>query len=112
MFLFKDNKNKYFTLRKNDNGHFEKVETNKKSLFRKHKFLLLLSSYKRPIYLLNQIHRMDNQNYNKSDFDISISSKGVSDEITKYIILPSIQNLIHEKQVFFRNDKNSNHYVK
>ncbi len=106
--FFKNKSNKIFTLKKGKNNIYQIVTPPQKNLKKEAKFLLLLSSYIRPIYLINQIHNLIQQKY--TNFDIAISLKGVSKNIVHSLILPSIQSLQNKNRIIFQEHTNSHQF--
>ncbi len=73
--------------------------------------MLLLSSYKRPIYLTNQIHNFLNQNYDSNYFDFSVSIKGISRDVLHHLVLPNLSPLIDKKRLTLSYDKNKDQFT-
>lgn len=80
--------------------HAEQPVTEKKQ----NRFLLLLSSYKRPMLLSGQILRLMNQTY--TDFTLSVSIKGVPNEWIKSTFFKEWQPFINQKRLYVRFDEN------
>ena len=71
---------------------------------KQNRFLLLLSSYKRPILLSGQILRLMNQTY--TDFTLSVSIKGTPQEWIKSTFFKEWQPFINQKRLYVRFDEN------
>ena len=71
---------------------------------KQNRFLLLLSSYKRPMLLSGQILRFMNQTY--SNFTLSVSIKGTPQEQIKSTFFKEWQPFINQKRVYIRFDEN------
>lgn len=73
---------------------------------KKHKFLICISSFKRPIFLSGQILRMKNQTY--QNFDINVSIKGVTKSYMEEIIFNEWDDLFKNKKLNISFDTNKN----
>ncbi len=71
---------------------------------RQNRFLLCMSSFKRPIFASGQIFRLMNQTY--QNFDISLSLKGVDEAWSRLTFEKEWQDLKKEKRLFVRYDEN------
>lgn len=71
---------------------------------RQNRFLLCMSSFKRPLFASGQIFRLMNQTY--QNFDISLSFKGVDEEWSRLTFEKEWQKLRAEKRLFVRYDEN------
>lgn len=80
-----------------------------KPVAKKNHFLVVISSYKRPIYLTGLIHRLKNQSYPSEYFDISISLKGVNPHVKKSILDEDLKDF-NEKKLFINLDENKNQF--
>ncbi len=69
-----------------------------------HRFLLMCSSFKRPMFLSGQIFRLMNQTY--QNFDISVSVKGVEPDKSLMTFEKEWRPLIEKKRLFLRYDRN------
>ena len=69
-----------------------------------YRFLLMCSSFKRPIFLSGQIFRLMNQTY--QNFDISVSVKGVDPVKSAETFEKEWRPLIEKKRLFLRYDLN------
>lgn len=69
-----------------------------------YRFLLMCSSFKRPMFLSGQIFRLMNQTY--QNFDISVSVKGVDPEKSWLTFEKEWRPYIKEKRLFLRYDVN------
>lgn len=69
-----------------------------------HKFLVCISSFKRPIFLSGQILRFKNQTY--QNFDISVSIKGVTKYYMQEILFKEWEDLFESKKLKVRFDSN------
>ena len=76
------------------------VEWHKKN----HRFLLCVSSFKRPIFLSGQVFRLMNQTY--QNFDISISVKGVDEHWGKLTLEQEWKQFKKDKRLTVRYDAN------
>ena len=106
--FFKDKKNNVIIMEKQDNNTYQTIPPQQITFQKDHRFLLLLSSYKRPIYLINQVHKLLKQNY--KNFNISISLKGINESVVNSFILPDIQSYIQEKRIIFQQHKNAHQF--
>lgn len=95
---------KFHTLTKNAQGVFKKDET--QTPVHQNRFLLAVSSFKRPIYLVGLIHRLFNQTY--QNFDVSVSLKGVDTQILNKIIKPEFNTLDKGNRLILKEHKNTN----
>ncbi len=73
---------------------------------KKHKILVMISSYKRPLLLSGQIIRFQNQTY--QNFDISVSIKGAPENWVKKMFMQEWQPLMAKGRLFVRFDENKN----
>lgn len=73
---------------------------------KKHKILVMISSYKRPLLLSGQIIRFQNQTY--QNFDISVSIKGAPENWVKKMFMQEWQPLMDKGRLFVRFDENKN----
>lgn len=80
------------------------IKTHIDSTPKNHKFLLCISSFKRPIFLSGQILRMMNQTY--QNFDMSVSVKGVNKEWAEKTFVKEWQPLIDKGRLILRFDPN------
>ncbi len=69
-----------------------------------YRFLLGISSFKRPIFLSGQVFRLMNQTY--QNFDISVSVKGVDEHWNKLTIEKEWQQFKDNKRLIVRYDAN------
>ncbi len=69
-----------------------------------YRFLLMCSSFKRPMFLSGQIFRLMNQTY--QNFDISVSVKGVDPQKSYETFEKEWRPLIEKKRLFLRYDLN------
>ena len=106
--FFKDKENNFIVMEKQDDDTYQTIPFQQKTLQKENRFLLLLSSYKRPIYLVNQVHKLLKQNY--KNFNISISLKGINENVVNSLILPNIQPYIQEKRIIFQQHKNEHQF--
>ena len=77
---------------------------------KENRFLIIISSYKRPIYLTGLIHRLFLQTYHSKNFDISISVKGLHKDVIKNILQSDLQNFIANKRLLMREDENKSRF--
>ena len=73
---------------------------------KKHKILVMISSYKRPLLLSGQIIRFQNQSYH--NFDMSVSIKGAPDIWVRRMFMQEWLPLMNQGRLFVRFDKNKN----
>ncbi len=116
---FQQSKPSYLLLKK-DNGETLTLKKQKDNIYqivtpprthlKKHRFLLLLSSYKRPIFLMNQVQHLFSQSH-EDNFDVSISLKGISDLVINQVILPNIQSFIDKKRLIFKTHQNAHQFT-
>ena len=97
-------KDVFYSLTKNEQGVFTKDKT--PSAFTQNRFLLSISSFKRPVYLLGLVHRLFNQNY--QNFDISVSLKGVDAQTVHQVIEPEFRALQKGNRLILKEHKNTN----
>ncbi len=71
---------------------------------KEHRFLLCMSSFKRPIFASGQIFRLMNQTY--QNFDISMSLKGVDEGWSNLTFEKEWKKLKEDKRLFVRYDPN------
>ncbi len=71
---------------------------------KEHRFLLCLSSFKRPIFASGQVFRLMNQTY--QNFDISLSMKGVDKHWSDITFEKEWTQLKKDKRLFVRYDPN------
>ncbi len=71
---------------------------------KEHRFLLCMSSFKRPIFASGQIFRLMNQTY--QNFDISLSLKGVDEKWSNLTFEKEWKQLKKENRLFVRYDPN------
>ena len=95
---------KFYTLTKNNQGIFKKDETQMQ--IHQNRFLLAVSSFKRPIYLVGLVHRLFNQTY--QNFDVSISLKGVDTQTLHHLIKPELNSLQKGNRLILKEHKNEN----
>ncbi len=107
--LILKNKNSTLILNKKDNSYQQLTPS--RTFQKPKRFLLLLSSYKRPVYLSNLIARLNTFNYDKKYFDISVSLKGVSPDIAETVFLSDFEEDVKQGHLFFRTDKNTNQFT-
>lgn len=69
-----------------------------------YRFLLMCSSFKRPMFLSGQIFRLMNQTY--QNFDISVSVKGVDPQKSYETFEKEWRPLVKKKRLFLRYDLN------
>ncbi len=106
--FFKNKENNVVIIEKQDDETYQTIPFQQKNSQKQHRFLLLLSSYKRPIYLVNNVHKLLKQNY--KNFNISISLKGINERVVNQFILADIQPYIQEKKVIFQQHTNSHQF--
>ena len=73
-------------------------------LEKKHRFLLCMSSFKRPIFISGQVFRFMNQTY--QNFDISLSFKGVDESWSRLTFEKEWHQLRKDGRLFLRYDPN------
>ena len=73
-------------------------------LEKKHRFLLCMSSFKRPIFVSGQIFRFMNQTY--QNFDISLSLKGVDESWSRLTFEKEWKQLRKDGRLILRYDPN------
>ena len=111
-FILLTDKNQNITLLKNKkNNIYQPVTPLTQNKIDKTRFLLLLSSYKRPVYLTDLIARLNNFNYNKNDFDIAVSVKGVSSDVVDNLLLSDFEEDIKTGHLIFKTDENKNQFT-
>lgn len=71
---------------------------------KKYKYLMCVSSFKRPIFLSGQLWRLMNQSY--QNFDISVSVKGVDKHWADKTFMKEWMPLMKQKLILLRFDKN------
>ena len=69
-----------------------------------YRILVMMSSYKRPLFLSGQIIRFANQTY--KNFDVSVSIKGVEEDWVRKTFMQEWGELIDENRLFIRFDEN------
>ncbi len=74
------------------------------SQIKNHRFLMCVSSFKRPIFLSGMIYRLLNQSY--KNYDISISVKGIKKEWAEKTFMKEWLPLTKNGNVFLRFDEN------
>ncbi len=107
--LLKKDNGDFFTLKRQKNNIYQ-ILTPPRTHLKPHKFLLLLSSYKRPVFLMNQVQQLFAQSHGDY-FDVSISLKGVNESIINQIILPNIQEFIDKKRLIFNTHVNKHQFT-
>ena len=88
----------------------EDVFIQTKNDHKKNNFLFIISSFKRPIYLSGLIHHLSFQRYPSQNFDISVSLKGLHPDILTHMLESDFIDLIKNKRLFVRTDKNKNQF--
>lgn len=71
---------------------------------KKHKILVMMMSYKRPIFLSGQILRLMNQTYD--NFEVSVSIKGVSSDWVDATFMQEWKPFIEQGRLHIRYDEN------
>ncbi len=71
---------------------------------KQYRFLLMCSSFKRPMFLSGQIFRLMNQTY--QNFDLSVSVKGVNPEKSAETFEKEWRPFIRKKRLYLRYDMN------
>lgn len=80
------------------------IHTEMEARPKNHRFLLCISSFKRPLFLSGQLWRMMNQTY--QNFDISVSVKGVDKDWADKTFMQEWRPLIETGRVILRFDPN------
>ena len=106
--IFKKGTNDFFTLKNKNNIYQDINNTTQNQQLR---FLLLVSSYKRPIYLINQLHSFLNQTYKQENFDFAVSVKGIDEATFSNILKPNFQHLINKKMLFLQQHENKDQFT-
>lgn len=71
---------------------------------KQYRFLLMMSSFKRPIFATGQMLRLMNQTY--QNFDLSVSLKGVDQNYSRLTFEKEFWPYINKKRLFLRYDEN------
>lgn len=85
---------------------FEEISAPKQT----NRFLFIISSYKRPIYLTGLVSQLKLQSIGFNHFDISISLKGVNNDVYNHMIEPDFKPLILNNKLLIRQDENKNQF--
>ncbi len=75
-----------------------------KMVYKNHRILVCISSFKRPLFATAQVYRLMRQTY--PNFDISLSLKGVPQRLSEEVFIPELQPYINTGRVRVRIDKN------
>ncbi len=101
----------------NDKGNIRTFKKDSDAVFKEitipqkqNRFLIIISSYKRPIYLTGLIHRLFEQTYTPSNFDIALSLKGLHKSVITNILDPDFKEFISQNRLFVHQDTNKNQF--
>ena len=85
-----------------------KADAKKLWSYRKRKFALCMSSYKRPFDLIRQIQSIMDQTYDKSMFHMFVAVKGLPVPLYSNYVIPFIKKYIDEGRLTIRIASNTN----
>lgn len=103
--ILKNKKGEFLTFQKKEDVF---IQTPTKE--NQNKFLFIISSYKRPVYLSGLIHSLNFQTYPSQKFDISVSLKGLHQDVQTYLLKPDFNQAIETKKLILRRDGNKNQF--